>query len=922
MSTTDELLEEMLEDAEEYATPVTDDDLQFWIDEHLRVISIPKNGVVAGVEGDKNVNKIKFGMNRYYHGFDMSTFSGRILYSNAKGNKNYYNITDMQASGSAITFSWLVDADAVQYMGKTAFVVYLFKTQGSELRQKFYSTLATLKVLEGMEVDSAVPVEKQTDIIERMKEEISAYAEEVKKSLPADYTAMTEQVSSLKEDLYKLVNETNYGIKSTLTYDEYLSGKKLNESGNFVSDNSYAILRFNVENISIIRFDWLKHSDIGKAQFQDNNNRPSSGLNMNLLGKNFEIIEGEPIIVPKSAKYLFVSSLKEDSLSYYINELWDNSTVVPNVLRNGEIVSDGGKVASNNVINQIISNLKLGDTIAVSSNGLTHRLLIWENNPFGTKIHDTNYTKDTKIVRITTKKAIAIINFKKEDGSVIYPSEYTSNVSVVSDGLGKIDKLIGSNRVYNNMLYTDGLTNITNALSFKKRSYGTNCDTGVGILEYYDDALDAYTTDPFNFKNDVVTLFIKPESGYVFVVDEFKKRDDGKYERNYIYPLFQNENKEFKVRIRDEMYINLYPERYYIISVRTENYETIDDVKINDFVSIYKVDNTIHIPNYFKDHIDLCVDKINNNTNGFGDYSFAFITDIHCRRNTLHSPALLRDIINKCGIATVLGGGDWNTAYNYTDMGINALTNDFKTLRKYFKGIPMIKTVGNHEWAYGGFENPYNVSNEWVYDWYYRDDEANKNKPIIYGENGTYFYQDDLTNKVRYVSVNVMDYQSEDEPSENNKIFKFFVSQTQIKWLKEKAFHLPDDDWQIIVFSHVPIWTDSDKPEWSSSYIDNAEELEQLVDDFFRKTNYASAYKGTIVCWISGHTHRDAMLRIKGGVMHIVTNGDLFLQATGSQDRIKGTISEQCFDVLSVNKSERKVYLTRVGAGSDREFNY
>lgn len=222
MSTTDELLEEMLEDVEEYATPVTDDDLQFWIDEHLRVISIPKNGVVAGVEGDKNVNKIKFGMNRYYHGFDMSTFSGRILYSNAKGNKNYYNITDMQASGSAITFSWLVDADAVQYMGKTAFVVYLFKTQGSELRQKFYSTLATLKVLEGMEVDSAVPVEKQTDIIERMKEEISAYAEEVKKSLPADYTAMTEQVSSLKEDIVEsdlAINNITPNVLSTTKYD-------------------------------------------------------------------------------------------------------------------------------------------------------------------------------------------------------------------------------------------------------------------------------------------------------------------------------------------------------------------------------------------------------------------------------------------------------------------------------------------------------------------------------------------------------------------------------------------------------------------------------------------------------------------------------------------------------------------------------
>lgn len=237
MSTTDELLEEMLEDVEEYATPVTDDDLQFWIDEHLRVISIPKNGVVAGVEGDKNVNKIKFGMNRYCHGFDMSTFSGRILYSNAKGNKNYYNITDMQASGNTITFSWLVDADAVQYMGKTAFVVYLFKTHGSELRQKFYSTLNTLNVLEGMEVDSAVPVEKQTDIIERMKEEISAYAEEVKKSLPADYTAMTEQVSSLKEDIddqkivpmasvnpYK-IPLNNYDV--VITTGKYLTGRDI-----------------------------------------------------------------------------------------------------------------------------------------------------------------------------------------------------------------------------------------------------------------------------------------------------------------------------------------------------------------------------------------------------------------------------------------------------------------------------------------------------------------------------------------------------------------------------------------------------------------------------------------------------------------------------------------------------------------------
>lgn len=302
MSTTDELLEEMLEDVEEYATPVADDDLQFWIDEHLRVISIPKNGVVAGVEGDKNVNKIKFGMNRYYHCFDMSTFSGRILYSNAKGNKNYYNITDMQASGNTITFSWLVDADAVQYMGKTAFVVYLFKTQGSELRQKFYSTLATLKVLEGMEVDSAVPVEKQTDIIERMKEEISAYAEEVKKSLPADYTAMTEQVSSLKEELGELDNRllTTNATTNIFNKRNVTSGENIDVSnGKTRFDDAWSVSEYiDVGSNDIFTIIGKLYQNENTVCFFDENKNFVSGLTINYPS----VFNGESI--PTGTKYI------------------------------------------------------------------------------------------------------------------------------------------------------------------------------------------------------------------------------------------------------------------------------------------------------------------------------------------------------------------------------------------------------------------------------------------------------------------------------------------------------------------------------------------------------------------------------------------------------------------------------------------
>ena len=64
MATVDELL------AAE--TTENDDELSFLIDEHLRIITVPERGVVLGVEGDKDVNRVRFRMNRYYYGSDLS----------------------------------------------------------------------------------------------------------------------------------------------------------------------------------------------------------------------------------------------------------------------------------------------------------------------------------------------------------------------------------------------------------------------------------------------------------------------------------------------------------------------------------------------------------------------------------------------------------------------------------------------------------------------------------------------------------------------------------------------------------------------------------------------------------------------------------------------------------------------------------
>lgn len=245
--TTDELFAEATEADYETSEPVvlaasdTEEEFQFRIDEHLRTIAIPEKGVVAGVEGDLNVNITRFTMVRYYHGRDLSKLSIRINYRNANGQVNYYNVSDAAVSGDSIVFSWEYAADVTQYKGNVQFVVYLFSATNAVLKQRFFTTLGTLEVLEGLEVDSSIPVSEQTDILLHLKKDLSAYAEEVKKSLPADYTAMTEQVSSLKIDLENESQKTDVGTRYVEITDAVAVEKTYAQAGGWVGSEGSSV---------------------------------------------------------------------------------------------------------------------------------------------------------------------------------------------------------------------------------------------------------------------------------------------------------------------------------------------------------------------------------------------------------------------------------------------------------------------------------------------------------------------------------------------------------------------------------------------------------------------------------------------------------------------------------------------------------
>lgn len=178
MATVDELL------AAE--TTESDDELSFLIDEHLRIITVPERGVVLGVEGDKDVNRVRFRMNRYYHGSDLSSFQIRINYQNADGEVNYFTVSEKTVDTDTFSFVWVVAADAVMTKGTVLFVVNCFTADSSGVVQKAYhTTLGAASVLEGLEVDVEGNQPQIVDFLSKLKNELTVHAGTVLQQMDA-----------------------------------------------------------------------------------------------------------------------------------------------------------------------------------------------------------------------------------------------------------------------------------------------------------------------------------------------------------------------------------------------------------------------------------------------------------------------------------------------------------------------------------------------------------------------------------------------------------------------------------------------------------------------------------------------------------------------------------------------------------------
>lgn len=165
--------------------------IEYLIDNELRIITVPQNGVVLGVEGDKDVNVVHFKMPRMYRGLDLGDgFNIRVNYANAKAELGYFAVVRPDVTEDSISFEWLLGSHALMYVGEIKFAVSLIKSSvDGRVEKKFNTTIGKAQCLTGLDVDVSVPEEDIYDLLTRIKQDIMADIQPSLDGAKADATA-------------------------------------------------------------------------------------------------------------------------------------------------------------------------------------------------------------------------------------------------------------------------------------------------------------------------------------------------------------------------------------------------------------------------------------------------------------------------------------------------------------------------------------------------------------------------------------------------------------------------------------------------------------------------------------------------------------------------------------------------------------
>lgn len=357
-------------------------------------------------------------------------------------------------------------------------------------------------------------------------------------------------------------------------------------------------------------------------------------------------------------------------------------------------------------------------------------------------------------------------------------------------------------------------------------------------------------------------------------------------------------------------------------------------------------------PKYIEEEVKRCAREIQLHQT-HNTATFCFMTDLHYATSYNHKIRMkrtlnaYREIAKRVHIDKLVLGGD------YTNEGCKEYKSEcFRELRSLFNGLPYFPVNGNHDdgtiWDGGCIDaekSTNHLTHTELYTIFYNHIKSlgaefdNSESPLYYLVN------DDIT-KTRYIFLDICDI-----PyvfNESGKLLycgqdTFALSQNQIDWLTGEALKFNEEGWQAVIITHsVKLPNEEVKPITKNSTVlndiisayKNNKKLYKTANsgDFMVnvKADFTSGIKADIVGFFVGDYHYDDIQTDSDGIKYILTaNAVMYHPAMWlrgdnpkAPKRFDGDKTEILFDVITVDRDKRKIFITRVGAGEDREVSY
>lgn len=273
------------------------------------------------------------------------------------------------------------------------------------------------------------------------------------------------------------------------------------------------------------------------------------------------------------------------------------------------------------------------------------------------------------------------------------------------------------------------------------------------------------------------------------------------------------------------------------------------------------------------------VDTIRTLMRGCAEHGdiFYFLTDAHWHLNEKHSPAIIAWLNEHINVPRMINGGDITDEY------------DEEPSRLYRKAM------GNGEYYFADGNHEYLVNKTYADNFYANRMFADK---AIYGDdNRSYYYVDNPAGKMRYIVLATFG------PWVNGSESMVLNTAEQKDWLKNVALNV-EEGWTVVVFAHIYSIE-------NGNYIAGGETMLSYMADMT---------KGEVACVIQGDQHSDYILPSYADKIPIICTTCDKNKGNEIEDlanRVTGTINEQAFDVVIVDKAQKQLHFVRIGYAKD-----